>query len=124
MWHTVPVEHLLLLLRSDAIVFVHEVKKWTFGLLERCIGARFEVAQIRENALLELFRILHRSSECLEPERETPDNICTGNVKEIVPIQRQTSYYTQFPGVIATRSAYHNTQDTYSPVGSRNLRMY
>lgn len=46
MWHAVPVEYLLLLLRSDAVVLVHEVEEWTLWLLKRCIGARLEVAQI------------------------------------------------------------------------------
>ena len=53
MWYAVPVEYLLLLLRSDAIVLVHEVQERTFWLLERCIGARLEIAQIRKDALFE-----------------------------------------------------------------------
>ena len=81
----VPVEHLLLLLRSDAIVLIHEVEEWALWLLERCIGARLEVAQIREDAFLELLRILHRTSEGLESEGETSHDICTGDMKQVVP---------------------------------------
>ena len=87
MWHAIPVEHLLLLLRSDAIVLVHKVEEWTLGFLERCIGARLEVAQIREDALLKLFRILNRASEGLETEGETSHDIRTGDVKEVVPVK-------------------------------------
>ena len=68
MRYAVPVEHLLLLLRSNAIVLVHEVEEGAFWLLERRIGARLEVAQIREDAFLELLRVLHRSSKGLEAE--------------------------------------------------------
>ena len=68
MRYAVPVEHLLLLLRSNAIVLVHEVEEGALWLLERRIGARLEVAQIREDAFLELFRVLHRSSKGLEAE--------------------------------------------------------
>ena len=85
MRHAVPVKHLLLLLRSDAIVLVHEVKKWALWLLEGCIGARLEVAQIRKDALLEFFRILHGPSESLESEGEASHDICAGDVKQIVP---------------------------------------
>ena len=85
MWHAVPVEHLLLLLCSDAIVLVHEVEKGALWLLERRIGARLEVAQIREDALLKFFRILHGPSKGLEPEGETSHDICAGDVKQIVP---------------------------------------
>lgn len=44
MGYTVPVEHLLLLLRANAVVFVHKVKERTLGLFEGRIRARFEVA--------------------------------------------------------------------------------
>ena len=68
MWYAVPVKHFLLLLRSDAIVLVHKVEELALWLLERCIGARLEIAQIREDALLKLLGILHWPSEGLESE--------------------------------------------------------
>lgn len=85
MWHTVPIEHLLLFLRSYTIVLVHEVEEGALRLLEGGIGARLQVAQIRKDALLEFLRILDWSPESLEPEGEASDNVCTGDVKEIVP---------------------------------------
>ena len=87
MWHTIPVEYLLLLLRPDAIVLVHEVEEWALGFLERCVGAGLEVAQIREDALLKLFRVLDRTSEGLESEGETSYDICAGDVKQVVPVK-------------------------------------
>jgi len=126
--YTVPVENLLLLLRSNAIVLVKEVKERTFRLLQRGIGTGFQVAQVRENALLEFLRVFHGPAEGLESKGETSYNIGSGNVKEIVPVQlsageaggldcgkqrRAVSFFT-----------YHSTQDTYSPVGNKNLRIY
>lgn len=128
MRYTVPVENLLLLLRSNAIVLVKEVKERTFRLLQRGIGTGFQVAQVRENALLEFLRVFHGPAEGLESKGETSYNIGSGNVKEIVPVQlsageaggldcgkqrRAVSFFT-----------YHSTQDTYSPVGNKNLRIY
>ena len=81
MWHAVPIKHLLLLLRSNAIVLVHEVEEWALWLLERSIGARLEVAQIRKNALLKLLRVFYGPSEGLESEGETSHDICAGDVK-------------------------------------------
>jgi hypothetical protein len=34
MRYAVPIENLLLLLSPDAVIFVEEIQKWTFGLLE------------------------------------------------------------------------------------------
>jgi hypothetical protein len=39
MWHAVPVEDLLLLLGSDAVVLVEEVKEGALGLFQRGIGS-------------------------------------------------------------------------------------
>ena len=68
MWYAVPIEHLLLLLRSDAIVLVHEVEEGALGLLKGRVGARLEVAQIGEDAFFELLRVLYRSPKSLEAE--------------------------------------------------------
>ena len=46
MWHTVPVEHFLLLLCPDAIVLVQKIQERALGFLQRRISARLEVAQI------------------------------------------------------------------------------
>jgi hypothetical protein len=53
MRHTVPIEDLLLLLSSDAIVLVKEIEERAFRLLERSIGPSLQVSQIRKDALLE-----------------------------------------------------------------------
>ncbi len=81
MGHTVPVEYLLLLLRADAVVFVHKVKERTLGLFEGRICARFEVAQIREDALFEFLRVLDWSPKRLEPEGQASYDVSTRNVK-------------------------------------------
>ena len=85
MRHTVPVEHLLLLLRPNAVVLVQKIQETTFRLFERGICAGLEIAQVRENALLEFLGILHWPPEGLKSEREASDNVRAGNVKEIVP---------------------------------------
>ena len=87
MRYTVPVEDFLLLLRSNAIVLVKEVKERTFRLLQRGIGAGFQVAQVRENALLEFLRVFHGPAEGLESKGETSHDVCSGNVKKIIPVQ-------------------------------------
>ena len=68
MRHAVPVEDLLLLLCSYAVVLVQEVEESALGFFERGIGTRLQVSQIGEDALLELLRVLHWTSECLESE--------------------------------------------------------
>ena len=68
MWDAVPIEHFLLLLRSDAVIFVHEVEECALRLFKGCIGARLQVTKVGKDSLLEFFRILHGSSKCLETE--------------------------------------------------------
>ena len=87
MGHTVPVKDFLLLLCSNAIVLVQEVKETALWLLEGGICARFQVSQIREDTLLEFLRVLHGATKCLESKRKATDNIGAGNVKEIIPVE-------------------------------------
>lgn len=124
MRHAVPEEHFLLLLRSYAIILVHEVEERTLGLLKRGIGARLEIAQIRKDALFELLRVLDGSPESLKSEREAADDVCTRDVKEIVPASGQIGSKAIVLGASLIGPAHHSTHETYSPVGSRNLRMY
>jgi hypothetical protein len=91
MGHTVPVKDLLLLLRSDTVVLVQEVKKAALWLLKGGICARFQVPQVRKDTLLEFLRVLHRATKCLESKRKATDNIGAGNVKEIIPIEQLVS---------------------------------
>ena len=86
MWHAVPVEDLLLLLCTNAIVLVQEVQEGTLWLFQRCICSRLQVAQVGEYALLELFRVLDRAAKCLEAECEASYNISARDVKEVVPV--------------------------------------
>ena len=88
MRYAVPVEHLLLLLRPYAIVLVHEIEERTLWFFEGGIGARFQIAQIRKYALLKLLGILHGPSEGLKSEREASDNVCSRDMKEIIPARR------------------------------------
>lgn len=68
MWYAIPVEHLLLLLCANAVILVQEVQEGTLWLLKGCIGARLQVSQVREDAFLELLRVLDRATESLEAE--------------------------------------------------------
>lgn len=81
----VPVEHLLLLLSSDAVVFVEKVQERTLGLFQGRVCTGFEIPEIREDAFLKFLGILHRSTKCLEAEGEASDDISAGDVKKIVP---------------------------------------
>ena len=121
MWHAIPVKDLLLLLCSDTVVLVHKVEEWALRFLERCIGARLKVAQIREDALLELFGILNWASEGLKPEGETSYDIRTGDVKQVVPAKYQDRLTDDR---LYDLRSYHKTHETYSPVGKRNLLIY
>jgi hypothetical protein len=56
----------------------------------------------------------------LKSERKASDDISSGDVKEVVPA---TLLILQTPSS-TDASTYHNTQETYSPVGKRNRRMY
>jgi hypothetical protein len=85
MWHAVPIEDLLLLLCSDAVVLVQEVEESALGFFEGGIGTRLQVSQIRENTLLKLLRVFDRSSERLESEGEASHDIGSGDVEEVVP---------------------------------------
>ena len=107
MGDAVPVEYLLLLLRSDAVVLVEEVKEWTLGLLERGIGARFEVSQIREDALFEFLRVFDRAAEGLESKRQASHNVSAGDVEEVVP-----SSTSQLPVNDMGGQRYNLPQDT------------
>jgi hypothetical protein len=66
--NAVPVEDLLLLLRSNAVVLVEEVKERALRLLQRRVGSRFQVSKIGEDALFELLRVLDWAAKGLESE--------------------------------------------------------
>lgn len=84
-WDAVPVKNFLLFLRADAIVLVEKVEEGALGLLERCIIASFQVSKIRKDAFFEFLRVLDGTTESLKTKGKTPDNVSTGDVKEIVP---------------------------------------
>ena len=85
MWDAIPIKDLLLLLSPDAVVLVEEVKERTLGLLERGIGAGFQVSQIGEDALFKLLGVLHWAAKGLESKRQASHDISAGNVEKIVP---------------------------------------
>ena len=85
MRYAVPVKDLLLLLGADAVVLVQKVEERTFRLFQRSVSARLEVSQIREDALFKLLRVLDRTTERLEAERQASYNVGTGNVEEVAP---------------------------------------
>jgi hypothetical protein len=76
MGHAVPVEDLLLLLGSDTIVLIEKIEERALWFFEGGVCTGLEVTQVRENALLEFFRVLHRAAERMKAERETSDDIC------------------------------------------------
>ncbi len=85
MRNAVPIEHLLLFLSSDTIILVEEIKERTLGLLQRRICAGLEISQVGEDAFFEFLGILYWSTKGLKAEREASDDICAGNVEEVVP---------------------------------------
>ena len=85
MWHAVPIEHLLFFLGPNAVVFVQEVEEGALGFFQGCVGAGLQVAQVGEDAFLELLGVLHRSAERLEAEGETSYYIRARDVEEVVP---------------------------------------
>jgi hypothetical protein len=107
MWDGEPVEDFLFLLCSDAIVLVEEVEEFGFRLFQRSVSSGFEVAEVGEDALFEFLCVADRSAECKEAVCEGADDICAGDVKEVVPIVR-----------LSNRKTHHRTQETYSPDGN------
>jgi hypothetical protein len=85
MWHAVPVKDLLLLLRSDAVVLVEEVKERALWLLEGRVVAGFEVSQIGKDALLEFLGVFDGTSKSVEAEGETSNNVGARDVEEATP---------------------------------------
>jgi hypothetical protein len=85
MRHAIPVENLLLLLGTDAVVLVQEVQERTLGLLQGRIGPGLEISQVRENALLKFLGVLDRAAKGLESEGEASHDIGSGNVEEVAP---------------------------------------
>ena len=85
MWYAVPVEDLLLLLCSNAIVLVEEIQETRLGLLEGGIGTRLQIPEIRKDTLFELLGVLDRPSKRLKTKGKASNNVGTGDVKEIVP---------------------------------------
>ena len=85
MRNAVPIEYLLLLLRPNTVILVQEIEESTLGLFQRRICAGFEIAQVGENTLFELLRVLYGAAECLESKGQASHNIRTGDVKEVAP---------------------------------------
>jgi hypothetical protein len=85
MGDAVPIEDLLLLLRSDTVVLVEEVEESALGLFQRGIGSRLEIAQVREDTFLKLLGVLDGSTKGLESERQATNNVGAGDVEEVVP---------------------------------------
>jgi len=84
-WYAVPIKNFLLLLRSNAVVLVKEIKESTLGFFQGGVGARLQVSQVGEDTLLEFLRVLHGSAEGLESKGKASYNIRAGDVKEVVP---------------------------------------
>lgn len=107
MWHAVPVEHLLLLLRADAVVFVEKVEERALGLLEGGISARLEISKVGEDSFLELFRVLDGSAKRLKTKGKASHDIGARDVEEIIPDLPLESLF-----VLCQRCTYHRTQET------------
>jgi hypothetical protein len=76
-WHAVPVKDLLLLLGTDAVIFVQEVQETALRLFQCRVGTSLEVAQIGENAFFKFFRVLNGAAEGLESESEASHDVST-----------------------------------------------
>lgn len=105
--HGEPIEHLLLLLGSYAVVLIEEVEKLGLRFFQRSVGAGFQISQIREDALFELFGIDDGTAERLKAICQGPYDIGAGDMKEIIPVVSR-----------APERGYQRTQEMYSPVGS------
>ena len=81
MGNAVPVEDLLLLLRSDTVVLVEEVQERTLGFLEGRIGAGLEVTEIREDALFKFLGVPDRASKSLKSKGQASDDIRSRDMK-------------------------------------------
>jgi hypothetical protein len=84
-WDTVPVKDLLLLLCSDAVVLVEKVEEGALWLLQRSVRSRLEISQVGEDTLLKLLGVFDRTAKSLESEGQASYDICTRNMKKIVP---------------------------------------
>ena len=91
MRYAVQIENLLLLLGSDAVILVEKVQERALWLLERCIGTRLQVSQIREDAFLEFLRVLDGSTECLKAEGKAADNVGARDVKKVIPTTQSSA---------------------------------
>jgi hypothetical protein len=111
MWHTIPIENLLLFLRSDTIVLIEKIKEWAFWFFECRICSSLKISEIRKNTLFELLRIFDGTSECLKPKSEAPNNIGTRNVKKIVPIAKSVRQPFSLEPVLTCDQTNHRTQD-------------
>ena len=85
MRNAVPVEDLLLLLSSNAIVLVQEIEERTLGLFQRSICTRFEVSQVGKYAFFKLLGVLHWATKGLEAKGEASNDIGARNVEKVVP---------------------------------------
>jgi hypothetical protein len=86
--NTVPVENLLLLLGTDAVVLVQEIQERALGLLQGGISPGLEVSQIGENTLLEFLGVLDGAAKGLESEGEASNDIGSRDVEEVAPRTR------------------------------------
>jgi hypothetical protein len=94
MWHAVPVENLLLLLCSNAVVFIEKIEKGALGFFECRIGASFQISEIREDTLLKLLRVFDWTAKGLKSEGQASDDISAGDVEQIVPATNQPTKST------------------------------
>ena len=83
-----PIEYLLLLLGSDAVVFIEEVEKLGLRFFQRSVSARFQISQIRKDALFELFGVDDGTAKRLKAICQGPYDIGAGDMKEIIPVVR------------------------------------
>ena len=107
MRYAVPVEDFLLLLSTDAVVFVEEVEESTLGLLERSIVASLQVTKIGEDAFLKLFGVFHRSAKGLKAECETPDYVCARDMEKVVPDDELIGCYVWVKSTVEPRTKEH-----------------
>ena len=73
-----PKEHFLLLLRTNAAVAEEEIQEFRFRLLQNRVRSRFQVSQIRKDALFKLFGIEDGPSSLCETKDENLDDVRAG----------------------------------------------
>lgn len=80
-----PIEDLLFLLSSNAVVFIKEIKELGFRFFQRGVGSRLEISEVGENSLFKLFGVCDGSAKGKKPICQRANYICSCDMEKIIP---------------------------------------